>query len=443
MNVTPVGLSSTSDPGDAPSGPSIAKARSTRLKGLWASSVGNAMEWFDWTCYAIFSSFLAQTMFDRSQGLSALLATLAIFAVGFVARPIGGVFFGRIADVKGRRFAMIATTSLMAIGSLVIGLAPTYEQVGVISSAILVVARIGQGLAHGGESAASYVYISEIAPDHSRGFWSSAVYVAVSIGTLSATALGTLLTSTLTAEQMLDWGWRVPFLVGSLLGLYACFMRRGMVESEIFEEEQGSDTGAQTENSTSNFCKGLRLVILTGGSTITYYTWCVFASTYAITVKGISASDAYVASLCAQLVGLVALPVFGALSDRVGRRPMCLAFASGMFLLAFPLNWLVSSSAWTLFWAQSVALIFWAMLTSIYPALMAEQLPTRSRAMGIGLISSLSVALFGGTAPYLNTLLTNMDMQYLFTLYLMVLCLGSFIAAWQMPETRNISLAKV
>lgn len=122
---------------------------------------------------------------------------------------------------------------------------------------------------------------------------------------------------------------------------------------------------------------------------------------------------------------------------------MCLAFASGMFLLAFPLNWLVSSSAWTLFWAQSVALIFWAMLTSIYPALMAEQLPTRSRAMGIGLISSLSVALFGGTAPYLNTLLTNMDMQYLFTLYLMVLCLGSFIAAWQMPETRNISLAKV
>lgn len=421
--------------------------RISALKSLLVISIGNAMEWFDWTSYAIFSGYLAKNLFDSTKDQTALLNTLAVFAVGFVARPIGGVLFGRLADTRGRRYVMVATTVMMAIGSAVVGLIPSYSHLGIYSAVILIVARLAQGLAHGGEGATSYPYICEIAPARSRGLWSSVVFGAVSVGALIATGLGALLTHLLSSDQMLAWGWRVPFLGGSLLGVYASFMRRGMAESKVFEESVNSPkvekANATQGGSGLSRAAVLRLVTLTAGASVTYYTWSAFASSYAVAVKGMASKDAFIASLGAQLVGLVALPICGALSDRVGRRTVCMAFSAGFIVLSFPLDRMLSNQPWTLFVSQSVALIIWAMITAIHPALMSEQVPTGVRATAIGAINSLSVAIFGGTAPFLAAYLSGKGVHYLFVSYVIAICAATFLVSWQMPETKGVSLDEV
>jgi MFS transporter, MHS family, alpha-ketoglutarate permease len=426
----------------------VSAGRSTALRSLVMCSIGNAMEWFDWTCYAIFAGYLARNLFDSGMGQSALLNTLAVFAVGFIARPIGGILFGRLADIRGRRYVMVATTVMMAVGSAVVGLIPSYSHLGVLSPTILVVARLMQGLAHGGEGATSYPYICEIAPVRSRGLWSSAVFGAVSVGALVATGLGALLTHLLSNEQMLTWGWRVPFLCGSVLGVYACFMRRGLVESSVFQENKNAPEvrrGSQMKHGGRGFSGAvlLRLITLSAGASVTYYTWSAFATAYATTAKGMTSGDAFVASLGAQLVGLVALPVCGALSDRFGRRILCIAFSAGFIVLSFPLEWMLSSHPWTLFVSQSIALSLWAMLTSIHPAVMTEQLPTGVRATAIGGINSFSVAVFGGTAPFLGAFLSSRGVHFIFVLYVMALCLAALVVSWYMPETKGIALDEV
>lgn len=429
----------------------VAADRQSHLRaGMRASSIGNALEWFDWTVYAIFAPYLAKALFNPADDLSALLATLAVFAVGFIARPLGGLIFGRLADRRGRRAAMVLTMTMMALGSLIIGLIPGYQQIGVLSSVLLLLARIMQGLAHGGESAASYVYLSEIAPKQSRGLWSSAVFVSVTCGSLLATLFGVGLTKALAPADMQAWGWRLPFILGAGLGVYAYYLRRNLMESEVFADHAGKAARAAARpaaapapatSTAETLATCLRLVVFTAGTTVTYYTWAAFASSYAITVKGMPASDAFLASMGAQLVAIVMLPIFGALSDRLGRKPLALGFAIGFMALAYPLDRLLSNEMWTLFVAQSVALSLWAMVASIYPAIMAEQLPTHQRAVGIGITSSLSVALFGGTAPYVNTWLASRGSHDLFTAYLILLCVATAIAVLTMRETRGVDLS--
>ena len=415
---------------------------------LRASSIGNAIEWFDWTVYAIFAPYLAKNLFNPSDETSALLSTLAVFALGFIARPVGGLVFGRLADRSGRRHVMILTVSMMALGSLSIGLSPSYAQVGILSSIVLLLARLLQGLAHGGDSATSYVYISEISPRESRGLWSSTIFVSVTSGSLLATLLGVGLTKSLQTSEMLSWGWRIPFILGSGLGIYAYYLRRSLMETEVFVGQRNMPERTKTRGDSSAgerteglLITALRMIIFTAGTTVTYYTWAAFASTYAISVKGMAAGDAFVASMGAQLVAIIMLPIWGALSDRIGRKPLALGFACGFMVLAYPLDWLLSNEPWTLFVAQSVALTLWAMVASIYPALMSEQLPTQQRAVGIGLASSVSVALFGGTAPYLNTWLASHNMHGVFTAYVIALCVATAAAVLTMHESRASDLA--
>jgi MHS family alpha-ketoglutarate permease-like MFS transporter len=421
---------------------------STLKKCLRASSIGNAIEWFDWTVYAIFAPYLAKNMFNPSDETSALLSTLAVFAVGFIARPLGGLIFGRLADRRGRRHAMVVTVSMMAAGSLIVGCCPGYGQMGVLSSIVLLVARLVQGLAHGGDSANSYVYISEIAPKESRGLWSSAIFVSVTFGSLLATLLGVALTKSLEPSAMLGWGWRIPFILGTGLGIFAYYLRRGLMETEVFVGHRETTGRAMSPGapaptgSNEGILKAtLRLVIFTAGTTVTYYTWAAFASTYAISVKGMPAEGAFMASMGAQIITIIMLPVWGALSDRIGRKPLALGFACGFIVLAYPLDWLLGKEPWTLFVAQSIALTLWAMVASIYPAIMSEQLPTHQRAVGTGIASSGSVALFGGTAPYINTWLASQHMHGVFTAYVIVLCAATAVAVLTMRESRASDLA--
>ncbi|GFN26145.1 hypothetical protein ADE_18430 [Achromobacter denitrificans] len=302
--------------------------RRRRLASLRAAAVGNALEWFDWTLYGTFSAYLAMNLFDPSDPTSALLATLGVFAGGFLARPVGGWLFGRIGDRYGRKFTLVLTMCLLALTSLGIAVLPTYEQAGVLASVLLFACRLMQGLAHGGESGVAYTYVAEIAPASRRGFWSSSVFVSVTLGVMAATGLAALLTSWLGKAAMEEWGWRVGFAIGALLGVYALFLRRSASESDVFEH-QAEQGGGLKITKRQAWLIARNIVMIAAASNATYYTWVTFAPATAIATKGMDPSGAYTASLIAQLICLLWLPVCGWLADRYGRKPMVMAFGLG------------------------------------------------------------------------------------------------------------------
>ncbi|MET7507045.1 MFS transporter [Streptomyces albidoflavus] len=416
----------------------VATLRSRR-KSLLASTVGNVLEWYEWSAYAVFAPFIATVMFNPSDPVSALLSTLAVFAVGFLMRPLGGIVFGRVADRRGRKFVLVTTMLMMAGGSLVIGLMPTYASLGAWASLILLLARMTQGLAHGGESATANTYVAEIAPSAHRGLWGSIVFVAIFGGSALAYSVGGAVTSMLSDSAVAAWGWRIPFLLGALLALAALWLRRSMDESEVFADEQSNDHTQPLPR--GQVVRAVLLVItMTSGITAAHYTWTSYVSTYAITRMGMDAGVAYWCSVAAQCVALTTLPLWGRLSDRIGRRPMMIAFAVLMIVLQLPLTGLIGSQGWTLLVASSLALAVVAIPGALLSATMSENFPTRVRTQGIGFAYSVSVAVFGGTAPYLNQLFVELDVARLSSFYIMLLCALTGIACYLMRETRGIDL---
>lgn len=409
-----------------------------KKKSLLASAVGNVLEWYEWSAYAVFAPFIAAVVFDNSNPVSALLSTLAVFAVGFLMRPLGGIVFGRIADRRGRKFVLITTMLMMAAGSLVIGVMPTYESVGVWASVILLTARVVQGFAHGGESATAYSYVSEIAPPNRRGMWGSVAFIAIFGGSVLAYSVGGGVTSVLSESAVADWGWRIPFLIGAVLALVALYLRRSMEESEVFHA-QADDDGARIPRAT--VVRAVLLMIgMTSGITAAHYTWTSYISTYAITQKDMNPDTAYWMLVVAQLIALVSLPFWGLLSDRIGRRPMLFAFAGLMFVLQFPLTAMITSAGWTLLLATTVALLVVSIPASVLSATLSESFPTKLRTQAIGFAYSISVAVFGGSSPYLNQLLVGQGIGWAFSVYIMVLCAFTGIACLFMKETKGIRL---
>lgn len=414
-----------------------------RRRTLFGLGAGNAMEWFDWNVYATFASFFAAQFFNAHSAVSALLSTLAVFAVGFAARPIGGWVFGWIADRKGRQLAMALTVAIAAAGSLVIGLSPTYGQIGVWASVILVVARLAQGLAHGGELPSAQTYIAEVAPPARRGLWSSLIYFSGTCGVLVGTLLGAVLSGVLTHEQMLSFGWRIPFILGGVFGIYSLYVRLRMRETEVFQaakKDAGKEKGQIWQTIKQNPKLLAQVIGLTVGATVIYYMWAVAAPSYAITVRGVPPTGALWAGVFANVVFLIALPLWGIVSDRIGRKPVLFIAIAGLLVLSFPLNAMVGHEAWQLFVAMSIALIFMAGFSSIGPAVYAEIFPTRIRAVGVGVPYSIAVAAFGGTAPYLQTLFAGNGHPSLFIVYGIVLMVISALVVFTLPETRGVDL---
>lgn len=413
----------------------------SRLNSLRAAVMGNVLEWFDWTLYATFAVYLAANFFEAGDPTSALLSTLAVFAVGFIARPIGGIIFGKLGDRIGRKTTLIMTMMTMAGASLLIALIPNYESIGVWASVLLVTARLLQGLAHGGESGVSYTYVAEIAPAKNRGLWSSSIFMSVTIGVMGATLTGVILTAIFGTEEMMSFGWRIGFLIGALLGLYALYLRRAADESPVFEENKKATSTAEARLSGREVASIIaKVVLLSAASNAAYYTWVTFAPSFAISGHGMDPNGAFIASLLAQFVVLALLPFFGHLADRFGRKPMVLAYGILVVLVVFPVNWLLSDQPWTLFLSQGLGLAVWAIIASIYPAIIAEQVPTKQRALGVGFLSSLSVAIFGGTAPYLNTWLTSIGYDWVFSLWVAFLGLLAVVASFVIRETKGMNL---
>ncbi|MGO1056761.1 MFS transporter [Crossiella sp. CA198] len=424
---------------DTPAAPSPADRR----KGLVAAAIGNGLEWFDWNAYAIFAVFFAPQFFPKDDPTAGTLSTLLIFAVGFFFRPLGGALLAAFTDRHGRRAGLSLSVILMAGGSLLIAVSPTYEQAGLLAPILLLLARIAQGLSTGGEFASSSTYLAELAPPGRRGFYGSFIYVSTTLGTIAATLLLTLLSATLGREELSAWAWRIPFAIGALLGVYGLYLRRTLEETEAFLLGKDRRVARPTlEVLRRHPGAALRVVGFTAGATAAYYTFAVYLPTYAQKAHGMAPAGAQWASVAAQVLMVLILPLLGSLSDRIGRKPLLIVFAAGFLLLVVPLFGLISSAPLSLFLVMSGGLLLFACYGAVAPVAMAELFPTEVRSAGLGLPYSLTVALFGGTAPYVVEQLTAAGSGGLYPWYIAVLCLVSLVVYVTSKETRDVSLAR-
>ncbi|WP_019548344.1 MFS transporter [Streptomyces sulphureus] len=428
-----------------PSRSAEATAATTKLsrsqrKAIVAGTIGNTVEWVDWALYSIFAAVIADVFFPKSEGAVALLATLAVFAVGFVMRPIGAAVLGAYADRNGRKKGLTLTIGLMAGSSFVIALAPGYETIGIVAPVVLLLARLVQGFSAGGEFGSSSAFLVESAARGRRAFAGSWQQVSVGGGVLIASLLGTICTSLLSEDALHTWGWRAAFVVGGLLGLLGLWLRVSVEDTQSFNEAQSS--GRSRSNPLKAMfvehpAAALRVAGITVAGTLTYYIWVNYLPTYANLTTGIPLETALLSQTLCLVVFVVALPFAGILSDRVGRKPTMSVFAGGFVVLAWPLLHLMSDSFLSVFLVQLVGVLLILGYSANCAVIMAEQFPPEVRATGIALPYALAVALFGGTAPYVTTWLNEAGHRDQLWIYVAGASLISLIVYLTMPETKD------
>ena len=391
----------------------------SRARQLAAATVGNIVEWFDWYVYSMLALYFSAQFFPKTgDPIVPLLSAMAIFAVGFFMRPLGGFLGGIVADRFGRKKALTSTVMLMGVGSLLVAIAPTYDQVGVLSPIILVVARLLQGLSTGGEFAASSTFLVESAPEGRRGFFSSFLYIGATLGNLAAISSVALLVAALPDEAMREWGWRVPFAIGTLGAAAGLFIRRFAEETLVSEDaDSGSGPGAAPAAKPSVFefmrthpKECLLVFAINAAPTLFFYVFTSYLPTYAHITVGFDMKNGLLVGLISLSYFAILQPVMGILSDRIGRKPLLLTFGIGFTLLTLPLLNSLQNSFLSLLLVQMAALTLLACYTSITSAVMCELFPARIRAAGIGLPYALGVALVGGTGPYIATWLADAKM---------------------------------
>jgi MHS family alpha-ketoglutarate permease-like MFS transporter len=416
------------------------RTTSQRIKSIFSGSVGNLVEWYDWYVYAAFSLYFAKAFFPQGDMTAQLLNTAAIFAVGFLMRPIGGWLMGIYADRKGRKAALLVSVLLMCFGSLMIALTPSYETIGVAAPVLLVVARLLQGLSVGGEYGTSATYLSEMASRERRGFFSSFQYVTLISGQLIALAVLIVLQQTLTVEQLEDWGWRIPFVIGALCAVSAMYLRRGMEETDSFKK-----TEAPRENIMRTLMrhpKELATVVgLTMGGTLAFYTYTTYMQKYLVNTVGMSKADSTMISAATLFLFMLLQPLVGALSDKVGRRPILIAFGVLGTLFTYPILSTLHTvqTWWGAFFLIMAALIIVSGYTSINAVVKAELFPTEIRALGVGLPYALTVSIFGGTAEYVALWFKSIGMESGFYWYVTGCISVSLVVYVLMKDTRTHS----
>jgi len=409
-------------------------------------SVGNLIEWYDWYAYAAFTTYFAKAFFPKGDSTAQLLNTAAVFAVGFLMRPIGGWLLGRFADRFGRRAALVLSVSMMAAGSLMITLTPSYQSIGVAAPVLLVAARLLQGLSVGGEYSTSATYLSEVASPGKRGFYSSFQYVTLTAGQLLALGLQIVLQQLLSRPQMEAWGWRIAFAVGALGAVLVQQLRRGMDESESFETV-AEDAHAQPERRGTirellRYPREIAIVVgLTLGGTIAFYTYTTYMQKFMENTSHIPKETVTWINFAALLVFVVLQPLAGRLSDRIGRRPLLIFFGVGSTLLTVPILTALShtSDPVLAFLLMLSALVLVTGYTSINAVVKAELFPTNVRAIGVGLPYALTVAIFGGTAEYIALWLKSIDHEPWFFWYVAGCALISLLVYSNMRETTQTS----
>ncbi|MCQ9164902.1 MFS transporter [Arthrobacter sp. STN4] len=428
--------------------PAVDKAReraTTRriTSNIFKGSVGNLIEWYDWYVYAAFAVYFSAEFFPAGDSTSRLLNTAAIFAVGFLMRPLGSLILGRYADRHGRRAALTLSITVMAAGSLIIACTPGFETIGVWAPIILVVARLIQGLSLGGEYGTSATYLSEMASSGRRGFYSSFQYVTLIAGQLIALGVQIILQQLLSDSDMKTWGWRIPFVLGAIFALTVLWLRRTMDESEQFTRlGKESTSQAGTIRILLQHPKAVMTVVgLTLGGTVAFYTYTTYMQKFMVNTVGIDKSTVSWINFFALLAFVVLQPVAGALSDRIGRRPLLLGFGILGTLLTVPLFFLMAGTKNPVgaFLLMMVGLVIVSGYTSINAIVKAELFPTEIRALGVGLPYALTVAIFGGTAEFIALGLKSIGLEPVFYFYVAACIAVSFIVYWRMGESSKTS----
>ncbi|MFL4473870.1 MFS transporter [Paeniglutamicibacter sp. MACA_103] len=418
------------------------QSRRTTRKNLVGIGMGNLLEWYDWNVYASFAVYIAAHAFNNDDPTSALLSALAVFAVGFIARPFGGFLFGWIGDRKGRKFSLTLAILLASFGSLAIAVMPDYETMGAWSSLMLLLARLLQGLAHGGELPASQVFLSEVAPRKHRGLWSSWIYVSGTTGILFGVLLAAILNLTLTTAQLDSFGWRIPFALGAVAGLYTLYLRRNMEESEVFKEV-AKGNASRKRNIVAQIWEhrraALQVIGLTIGLTVAYYAWAINAPTFANTQLGMDRGLTLWAGVIGNIVLIAVLPLWGMLSDRIGRKPVMLISAAGALVLYYPMTLWLRDDFMVLLLSVSIMSALLAGALAIMPALFSELFPPEVRTSGIGFPYAFAVAAFGGTAPYVQTWAASASFNF-FPIYTMALLVISIATVFTVTETKGKDL---
>lgn len=422
----------------------MAQVKSNRVAGnIFKGSVGNLIEWYDWYVYSAFAVYFSAEFFPKGDPTSQLLNTAAIFAVGFLMRPIGSLLMGRYADRHGRRAALTLSITVMAGGSFIIACTPSYESIGIMAPIILVLARLLQGLSLGGEYGTSATYLSEMASSGRRGFYSSFQYVTLVAGQMVALGVQIVLQQLLSEPDMKAWGWRIPFIIGAMGAVAVLWLRRTMDESEQFANIKSQKReSAGTVRALMKHPKAVLTVVgLTLGGTVAFYTYTTYLQKFMVNTVGLPKEVVSWINFAALLIFVVLQPIAGLLSDKIGRRPLLMAFGILGTLLTAPIFFFMEKTTEPIvaFLLMMVGLIIVTGYTSINAIVKAELFPTEIRALGVGLPYALTVAIFGGTAEFIALWLKSIGMESLFYFYVAGCIAISFITYWRMDESSKTS----
>lgn len=372
-----------------------------RVKAILIGSIGNLIEWYDVYAYSAFALYFAPSFFPAADPVAQQLSAAIVFAAAFIVRPLGGILFGWCADRYGRRKSLMFSVMLMCFGSLLIAVSPTYQQIGVGATLILITARLLQGLSQGGEYGASATYLAEMAHPSRRGFYSGVWYTTLIGGQLAAVLLLLILQKVfLSTEELKEWGWRIPFVIGAVLSLYALVMRKDLHETEHYQQARKEKPTQSLLQSLMQHRRELFLVVgLTIGGTSAFYTYTTYMQKFLKLSVGLDEVQVTTIVVGYLVLALIMQPLYGALSDRVGRKPLLIWFGVMGTVCTYPLLTALSQTTnpWMAFGLISAAWLIVSGYTSITGIIKAELFPTSIRALGVGVPYALTVSIFGGT----------------------------------------------
>ncbi|WP_437412182.1 MFS transporter [Sinorhizobium meliloti] len=430
----PTGLSS----GTAAAG----KLTTAQKKAVVAATLGTIVEYTDWVIYATFASILAQQYFSAGDGLTALLQVFAVFAVGFVMRPIGGAVLGAFADRYGRKAGLTLSILLMSVASLAIGVCPSYESIGIAAPIVLVLARLVQGFSAGGEFGSASAFLVESAPAERRAFAGSWQWFAINAGTLVSFILGFGLATFGSESGLADWGWRVAFIIAALLGLITLWIRLSVGETEIFKKRvaaEGVVKNPLKDVLLNHRRDALRVVGIAMAGNLLNYVWMVNYPSYIHIVTGMPRADTLLIAVISVTISLLIIPFMGKLADRIGRKPVLIGFSVLSAAWAWPSFALLypGMSFGEALLMMTIPMVIMTGFAGAAAVMMVEQFPAKVRVTGVALPYALSVTLFGGTAPYIITAMNGWGYGGYTWIYLAVICLIAAIAYSRLPETKG------
>ena len=409
-----------------------------RLRAIIAGSAGNLIEWYDFYVYAFTALYFSSAFFPKNDPLVQVMATSGIFAVGFFLRPIGGWYFGRFADRKGRQAAMVVSVLMMGAGSLLIALLPTYAMVGAAAPALLLAGRMIQGFSTGGQYGTVATYLSEVVGKGRRGFWASFQYVTLIGGQLSATLVILFLQQILSEAAMKAYGWRICFMLGAV-GAIAILLFRHHIHETSHEDDRPANSGSLAELLRHNLRAFMTVLGLTAGGSLAFYTFTTYMQKYLVLTVGMTKETSTTIMTGVLIPFMLIQPVMGLLSDRIGRRNNMLIFAGLSTLLTVPILLALAETRTPLvaFFLVLAGMIINSFYTSVSGLFKAELFPIHVRALGVGLAYGIGNALFGGTAENIALAFKDAGHESYFYWYVTAICAVSLVTAMTMKDTRR------